>query len=375
MKPNPTTNPLTRAFDAASAVYTPPEVADAGLNEIRRVEKTQGKGAILGIDGVDGYVPPLKPGQLTVVLAQSGNFKTGLMNHMAAVNARRIADEGRVGKACIVYVSMEEPIEEQAINELARASGMRATDLARGNVQDWTRLKRAADDVGGVPIYRVGSSFARADMAPELTMSNMVRAIEYLRDDVLGRKLEIDLILFDYLQAFPVDPERRGARAEETMRLQAIDNVFTCRLASLKFGAPVVLGSQAKQELRAGKSPVQIPIGYDAQESAAISQHADKLITLWMPKKTSSPGDAIEHGRYTFTVDERQLVMRVDKQRLAASGGEFMAYVNYSTMSIGAAVPERDWKLPPGQTAKKTRQGFSRSDYGRGGYSGDGLED
>jgi hypothetical protein len=236
----------------------------------------------------------------------------------------------------LVHVSVEEGVEEQAFLEFARYSNEDAGKLARGDVQDWDKLEESAVYVGNIPIYRLGDSLARAEDMPHLYLSNMVRSLKYLKEEMLSWKPQIAGIFFDYLQAFPIDPEIRKTEAANQRRLQVRSDIYRLRQAAAYFKCPVYVAVQAKQILTGATPPVMLPGMYDGNESADIAQRCDRIISLWMPKHTNAIGDTITtKGEYTFMVAENHLMIKVVKQRGGLpSGRSWLCRVDFARNTI-----------------------------------------
>jgi hypothetical protein len=310
-------------FKPTTAVYTPPETATYGKQAIEAVKENERRGLDCGIADVRDYFAPVRPGQLAMLFAQTSNYKTGMLHYLETAAARQLERQGR--DEILIHVSVEENIEEQAFLLLGRELGESAGDLARGKVQDWDNLQSAAIKVGTIPIYRIGESLARADDFPNLTISNMIRAIDVLRNgEVTGKKHQIAGIFFDYLQAFPFDDEiqKRGAHLDQR-RLQVRSDVYRLRQAAAYFNCPVWVAVQAKQTLSGATGQLMLPGLYDGKEASEISERADRLISQWMPKMSYPLGTEIKHnGQYLFTVEENQLMIKVLKQKPGLPSGK-----------------------------------------------------
>jgi hypothetical protein len=273
-------------FDPKTAVYTPPEVASYGRQAIQDVKENERRGLGIGIAGVRDYFAPVRPGQLAMLFAQTSNYKTGMLHYLETVAAKQLEAQGR--NEVIIHISVEENIEEQSFLLLGREMGESAGNLARGQVQDWDLLERAAVKIGSIPVYRIGESLARADDFPNLTISNMIRSIKSLRDGkVTGEPVTIAGLFFDYLQAFPFDEEiqKRGAHMDQR-RLQVRSDVYRLRQAAAYFNCPVWVAVQAKQTLSGQTGDLMIPGLYDGKEASEISERADRILSQWMPKMT-----------------------------------------------------------------------------------------
>jgi len=326
---------MSEIFDPTTAIYTPQQVATYGYKAVEDAHNNKARGLSLGIEGIDGYFAPVMPGQVCVITGQTSHYKSGVLHFIEHRAADQLIRQGRDDEI-IIHVSVEECVEEQAFLEFARQSGEEAGDLARGNVQNWDILKSVTVKVGNVPIYRIGDSLARAEDMPNLYMSNMIRAIKTLRDEVLDWRPKIAGLFFDYLQAFPIDPEIKTESSRDAQRrLQVRSDFYRLRQASRFFECPVFVASQAKQELKGANPPIMLPGVYDNEESSGIGQRADRNITLWMPKMTHPVGTSINLGATWFKVEENMLFLKVAKQRGGLpSGKSWPCRVDFRTNMI-----------------------------------------
>lgn len=298
-------------FDPGTAIYAPQEVADYGLDAVRKARQYAKTGIGLDVAEIRDYFAPLMPGQTCFVIAQTHNYKSGFLHFWEHEAAKQLNDQERHGEM-IVHVSVEECVEEQAFLEFARYSEEDAGKLARGKVQDWNKLERAAVEVGKIPIYRIGDSLARAEDLPHLYLSNMLRS---LRELIRRERRQPAAVFVDYLQALPIDPEVQKTEINGQRRLQVRQDVYRLRAASVEFRCPFVVATQARQTLQGASKPIMLPGMYDGEETSAIAQRADRIISLWMPKVTHRVGEFISAGGFSFTVEENQLWVKVVKQR------------------------------------------------------------
>lgn len=308
-------------YNPATAVYTPPEVSKYTLEAISEIKKKITRGIEFPIPVMRDYFAPILPGQVTVIQAQTSQYKSGFMHFWERTAAKQLERDGRTDEA-IVHVSVEECVEEQGFLMLGRETGEAAGKLARGEVQDWKRLQDAAIKIGAIPIFRIGDSLARAEDMPNLYLSNMVRAIMSLTSgQVTGEPIKPALLVFDYLQAFPIDPEVKKAGLKDQRNLQVREDFYRLRQAAAFFKCPVIVGVQAKQELEK-RGDAMMPGMYDAQETSAIAQRTDRLISLWMPKVTHGVGAQIQIGVKQYRVEENMLFVKVNKQRGGLPAGQ-----------------------------------------------------
>lgn len=321
-------------FDPKSAIYTPQQVATYGIEAIRDVKTNEDYGIGIDIAEIRDYFAPVRPGQVCAVYGQTSHYKSGFLHFIEHQAAKGLTEQGRENEI-IVHVSVEECVEEQAFLEFARHSGEDAGAIARGQIQNWDALEASTIKVGNIPIYRIGDSLARAEDMPNLYLTNMIRSVKYLANDLLDWKPKIAGLFFDYLQAFPIDPEHKLADRMNQRRLQVRSDIYRLRQAAAHFHCPVFVAVQAKQELNGAKPPIMIPGMYDANESADIAQRCDRIISLWMPKHTSSVGEMLTANNFSFIVAENQLWIKVTKQRGGLpSGKAWLCFVDFITNTI-----------------------------------------
>ena len=337
-------------FNPKSAVYTPNETSKYSIDAAEGRSKEAARGIDFPIDGIgkNEYFGRMTAGNLCAIIAQTSNYKSGMMHFWEREAAKQLVEEGRDDE-CIIHVSVEELVEEQGYHFLAREANRMAKHedqenyemagaISRGEVQDWNRLKAASVKISGIPIYRIGESLARPEDMPNLYISNMARAIESLvKGEVTGEQMKPAAIFFDYLQAFPIDPEVKGMTSGDSQRrLQVRQDIFRLRQAAVKFRCPVIVGVQAKQKLDgAPSSKFQLPGIYDGEESSAIAQRCERIITQWMPKMTHPAGSTVSHNEIMFEVTENLLWVKVGKQRGGLpSGKAWMCAINYELNDI-----------------------------------------
>jgi len=313
-------------------VYTPGEFATIGLESVKAIKEDTSRSLKIGIPSIDKYFAPLLPGQVCAVIAQTSQYKSGFLHFVEHVNARQIQDEGR--EEILIHVSVEETIEEQSYLEFARLSHEDPGKLAVGDVQDWGKLESASYKVAGIPIYRVGDSLARPGLEHELYLTNLIRAVRYIQENM---SVTIAGLYFDYLQAFPIDPEIKGQSHDQQRRLQVRSDIYRLKQAANYFKCPVWVAVQAKQHLDGAPSQnFQMPGIYDGEESSSIAQRVDRIVQLWMPKMTNPVGSTVKISNdLQFTVSENLLFLKVGKQRGGLPSGRiWQCRVNFRTNTI-----------------------------------------
>lgn len=314
-------------FEAEKAIYTPAESATIALDAVRKAEANTQRGLVLPL--LSDYFAPLMPGELCILQAQTSNGKSLFMGDWERQAALQMQAEKR--DECIVHVSVEDLVETQIFYELGQQTGDMAGDLARGKVLDWNALEIAAVRVGTIPIYRIGSSIARAEYIPHLHFSNILLAIDYLRK---SWNIKPAAIFVDYLQALPFDPDVLKTEISNQRRLQVRQDIYRARMAAASFDCPVILAAQSKQSLSGHNPPFFIPGMYDIEETSSAAQRADRIISLWMPKTTYPVG----HMLNDEPVTENRMWVKVAKQRGGLPAGQaFRCEIDFRGQTVNRA--------------------------------------
>jgi hypothetical protein len=323
------------AAEVDRMIYSPMETAAYGSELVQDIQANQHRALKFPVTGMQFYVSAVMPWQTCVIVAQTSQYKTGTLNFWENYAAGQLVEQNRDDEAILV-VSLEETIEAMAFREFARYGQESAGDLEHGVVKDWNGLLIAATKAAGVPVYRIGISKKRRDMLSKMYLSNIERAIERLASGkITGQPVKFGGIFLDYLQALPLDPEIKRGKIEMQRRLQVMEDVYRLQDWPIKFDAPVVYAAQAKAALGSADSKWRLPTFDDGEETNALAQRPDRILTQWMPKQTSPIGTIIKHGNTEFLVEENRLVFKVAKQRGNLPAGRiFGAYIDFARNSI-----------------------------------------
>lgn len=313
--------------DPATIVYTPGEVSNLTLQAIEERQSTRDRGVTTGIDVVDKVLKPMRPGELTSVLALSSNWKTGLMQSLARRTAKALP--AGTEAECVLYVTWEIAVEESGLLDLASATGIDIGEIAEGNVGDWNALRQAAVDRAALPVVVLGHSLKRRKARPVLTLTNVARACHWL-EDKLGVKFR--LVCLDYLQ-------RIEWEGEGDARHQYARNVQRCKDMALALGAPVVLGCQAKQELM--DRSWKLPRMNDGMETSAIMHASDKILGLWRPVVTDGPDAWIGEAPHKIKVTDDLLLLGIAKQRFGKVGDWWPLSVDFARNNVRGVMETR----------------------------------
>lgn len=304
----------------AKNIYAPNEVSNLGYAQAKKAAEHSMFGIELDIKGTDpavkDYFAPLLPWEICAVQAQTSNGKTYFTNWWERQIVDQLKRQGR--DEIIIHVSLEESIEAMAFQDYGRILQQKPADFARGSYTDWSKMLWAKTQIDGIPIWRIGDSADRPEDAPELTLSNIYRAIrELVSGEVTGEKWKPAVVIVDYLQALPIDPEVKQANRHEQRRLQVATDVFRLREMTKHLQCPIIVPLQAKQDLDGNNPPYMIPGTYDGMETSAIATRFDRIISLWMPKTSYLINSVISDKDKTssFIVKENQAFLKVNKQR------------------------------------------------------------
>jgi hypothetical protein len=248
----------------------------------------------------------------------------------------QLKNQGREN-AGIVHVSLEEDVEEQAFLEFARRSEEDAGKLARGDVKDWDKLVKVSYDISGIPIFRIGDSLERAEFMQPLYLANVKKALNFIRAEF---RIELALIVIDYLQSIPLDPHASAFEGEFQRRLQVRNDAYTIRKMSVFYNSPIWVACQAKQVLGVLADPKKgpallIPGMYDINESADVAQKFDRLFGIWLPSRSYPVGTKIKVGTETIEVTENLCFLKVIKQRGGLPAGRvWICDIDFRTNDI-----------------------------------------
>ncbi len=327
--------------DLRNLAWLPGEFAAAGMEDIALAQKDGTKWLDINVPVMKGYFAPVRAGQLISIIGQPSMGKSLLMHYLNSQIAKQIVKEERSMEA-VFHVSVEEPLEDMAMLSLARASGQSVALLSRGQVSDMSGLERAANELAATPIIYIAESIASrrntSGLIDALTLTNIFNAI---RDICRQTGYTPAAIVIDYLQALPIDP--RLAKSTEPInqrRLQVRADVYFCRRASLFFGCPIFLGVQAKQTLggyirKDGPPVVQLPGMNDGEESSAIGQRSDRILSVCIPARVYPVGTTAQLGPNpgeALTIEDTQFLVKVVKQRgMLPAGKSYLFNVDFDT--------------------------------------------
>lgn len=324
-------------FDPAMAVYTPAETATYGQIAVQTAQQLNERAMDIGIPLLKDYFAPVRPGQVAGIVGQTSHAKSLLLRYIEHRAAQQIMASEDKKDEVIVHISLEDSVEEQAFGEIARYSTEDAGRLAYGEVKNWDSLVSASYTVAGVPIFRIGDSLARSDYIPKLYLSNVIKALDFIRKTY---NVRFSMIGLDYLQALPPDPEIRRLDYDSQRRLQVRMDAYRLREMAAKFQCPMWVCCQAKQYIGAMESEskaakILIPGIYDINESSDVPQRFDRLLGVWLPARSYPVGTLLNIGDEQIKVTDNLFFIKVNKQRGGLPAGRtFITNINFNDNSI-----------------------------------------
>ncbi|NSW52897.1 MAG: hypothetical protein HPY85_10365 [Anaerolineae bacterium] len=316
-----------RAASASTLVSVPQDASRLSVKLVEKLRQDRGQGIQFGITRLDEVMNPLRPGELISVYGLPGHHKSSIMNWLST---RALAMIGPEADEVVVRATWEQSIEEDTLAWLARDSNIPMTKMVRGklNEAEWQLILESSVRRAVSPLWLIGhsqiQSGERRQARPRMTLTDVALALEYICEDATSRKLKVKLVVLDYLQRIRPDPQDGGDRREQVMEM--VNRAKDC---ALSFGCPVLLGVQARREV--AERQRKMPTEQDAQETSNVEQTSDKVITLWYPHKTETPGSVVTTTRFTprgedgsggqpvaenWTVSPDLLLVGIPKQKL-----------------------------------------------------------
>lgn len=265
-------------------VFTPLEASNAGESYIQWRKDNEGGGMPLYIPSLEfdpakdnGFLPVM-PGELISVIARPGHWKTGFNLRWARERARALkaqADAGNetASKSVVVYVTLEQKVEELRMFQVAAENKISMSEVASGKITDYTPITNGLRQLYDVPLWFIGRSMDRRKYKAQMDDKTVYAAldeIEKWQDD--QQTQIIDSVFIDYLQKF----RPAGNFVEYYSGL-----MNTLANWSGDFMTRMVVGVQAKREV--DQRATQIPLMDDGQWSSTIEQFSDGVLSLVRP--------------------------------------------------------------------------------------------
>ena len=314
------------SLDPKSFVFDAPTGIERSRENRREMQENAHLALKFPVEELRYYFHPTMPGKVTVVQAQSHNFKTEFVNFWADKAAKELAEETRRG--VIIKINVEDAIEGLIEADIARQGGGNLQDISMGVIKDESEFIRAETIVGSLPVIHIGESMGMDDSnAALLYLTNIFKLIDYVRKSHFAEYTPIAGIYIDYIQALPLDPEHKSNRnMQETRRSQVMHDMDRIKHAAKYFECPVVVAAQSKQneDMSSSKRAIKLPEYWDVQETSYVPQRTDFMYSLWMEKMHYSPGSMIggKDDKFNYVCAENRLWIKCLKHKKYRNVGQ-----------------------------------------------------
>lgn len=270
-----------RSFQPGDVLFTPNEAATAARHALEYRRDHRAEAIYLGIPDIDRHLTPIFPDNLVTIIGRPGGGKTGLMLWWARQQAQKLVTD-KVKNKVVVYVTYEQSVEDLMAFQVAADKQISNTAMARGTLSDadWNTALASLVGAVGLPLVIIGHSMERRQRRPRLTLTNVGQSLAYMIDTL---KLTPHMVFLDYLQRIP------GERAGQDRRLEVSEALDRCKDGALAYGAPWIVGVQAKREV--DRRDVPVPLMDDGQETSNIEQASDKIFSVVRPIKYRKEGE------------------------------------------------------------------------------------
>lgn len=264
-------------------LFTPEQIGANGSAYLKRRREDAGMGMRVGLKSLDvedqqgNIFLPVMPGEMVGIIARPGHGKTSWMVRWARYRANEIKGSSKV----VVYVTLEQSVEELNAFNVAAEKRFSITSMAKGEISDeeWVECLKEAVDRRFIPLWNIGYSSVTEQKQVRIDIDSIAGALALIKDKY-GK--DIDSVFVDYLQRIPYD------RAE-SKTIGISDNLDALKTLTLSLKTRSVVGVQARREV--DESEDKIPHEDDGQWSSNIEQTFDKLISIMRPRKYFAEGE------------------------------------------------------------------------------------
>jgi len=246
---------------------------------------------------------PLLPGELCSIIARPGNGKTGFMMRWARERSNALRGMNIRDRA-VIYITLEQSIEELNAFNLAADEHLSITSLAKGEIskEEWARCLKNAVGRRFLPLWNIGYSSMTPEKQIRVDIDAIRGALNLICED---HRMIIDMIFVDYLQRIPINDR------SESKTVAVSENVDALKTIALESKCPVVLGVQARREVEERSEP--IPEIQDGQWTSNIEQTSDRVLSLIRPRLYREEGK--QFGKRAVS-GHCQMIVTVLKQKM-----------------------------------------------------------
>ena len=306
------------------------------LEELRETSFGKGERKVVktGFPYLDSITGGFKPGTLNIVAARPGMGKTAFVLNVAA----NVAEQYH---KTVAIFSLEMSKSEICNRLLASKSNTDYKAIERGNItrEQEADIIQTLGRISDLPIY--------IDEKTATTPSDVMSKCKEL-----STRINIDLIIIDYLQLMTVPGKNNGSRQNEIAEISR-----TLKVIAKELKVPVIALSQLNRGTENREDGDHIPGLADIRDSGAIEQDADCVIFIHRPSYYTRKKEASEKPR----IEDAQLI--VAKNRHGQTDTAYVKWMGEKTLFFEA--PRKGDPEDPQASSytRTTTQDRSSSDY------------
>ncbi|MCK4302650.1 MAG: hypothetical protein KAY24_00220 [Candidatus Eisenbacteria sp.] len=290
-------------------IYAPDQAMFVARKEIKDRAQT---GAFVewGIEPLDEYLVPLRPGELCTVIGRPGHGKTSICVHLA-LHAADVAAEDE----WIVFATWETRVEELVCLLAVEATGCTLEDIGRGKA-DPVEFAASCWNEGIGYAWKNVLPFGRGAMSPEYVPSlrELDEALHGIKE-----KFNVRLVICDYLQRIPEWGKLTGWGKDRVAIVSA--NLEILKSLALRHNVTVVAPVQAGRQVDDLRG-LKIPRIGDGQWTSVIEQTSDEVLAITKPGLYMA-GEYVDLGDCGTEADDKLFVVKVLKRRWGRAGRSF----------------------------------------------------
>jgi replicative DNA helicase len=293
---------MTTPRDYSSIVFSPEEIGILGSKYLEDRRANKGAGVPVGLASIDKILYPALPGELISLIARPGHGKTGFMVRWARSRAAWLR-ENKIENRVVVYITLEQSIEELNAFNVAADNRLLITSLAKGEITDdeWKACLKYAINRRFAPLWNIGYSSTTEKKQIRIDADAIENALRLITEHD-----KIDIVFIDYLQRIPYSGRAESKTVGISDNLDALKTI-----AQQVARAPVVVGVQARREV--DECNPQIPQMDDGQWTSNIEQTSDRVLSIVRPINYKPEGEMF--GK-TLIEGRNQAIVSILKQRL-----------------------------------------------------------
>lgn len=273
-----------------------------------------------------GFMPVLR-GEMITKIARPGHGKTATSmrwarQRAADIRARCAAGDPDAMRRVVVYVTLEQPVEElnafHIAASMSETNRMNVTAMAMGKISDtqMSEISRINTNSVADPLWIIGHSLESKRKKPLITVPMIEDAVYGIKDWETEDDFIIDSLFIDYLQKIPYIGRDKVIGISNN--LGAIKNVISNVVTS------GVVDVQSSREVDERSDPT--PTMSDGQWTSSIEQDSDGVIAIMRPCRYFSQGETVG-SRGIVVKGTNQMKMAFLKRKLGPA--PFERWINF----------------------------------------------